>query len=56
MEKQNGWHEYQSNEYLKSHADQQLQPQQQLTNGNQQFSRLPEQFQGQSIWTGRYLV
>ncbi|XP_058788316.1 nonsense-mediated mRNA decay factor SMG7 [Vicia villosa] len=56
VEKQNGWHEYQSHEHLKSHADQQPQPQQQLTNGNQQFSPLPEQFQGQSIWTGRYLV
>lgn len=56
VEKQNGWHEYQTYEHLKSHADQQLQPQQQLTNGNQQFPPHPEKFQGQSIWTGRYLV
>ncbi|WJX31948.1 hypothetical protein P8452_20332 [Trifolium repens] len=56
VEKQNGWHEYQTYEHLKSHTNQQLQPQQQLTNGNQQFSPLPEQFQGQSIWTGRYFV
>jgi protein SMG7 len=56
VEKQNGWHEYQTYEHLKSHSNQQLQPQQQLTNGNQQFSPLPEQLQGQSIWTGRYFV
>jgi protein SMG7 len=56
VEKQNGWHEYQTYEHLKSHSNQQLQPQQQLTNGNQQFSPLHEQFQGQSIWTGRYFV
>ncbi|XP_004513951.1 nonsense-mediated mRNA decay factor SMG7 [Cicer arietinum] len=57
VEKQlNGWHEYETYEHLKSHHDQQLQPQQQPTNGNQQFSPLTEQFQGQSIWTGRYFV
>ncbi|KAJ1384099.1 Tetratricopeptide-like helical domain superfamily [Sesbania bispinosa] len=55
-EKQNGWQDYQTYELLKSHHDQQLQRQQQLTTGNQQFSSLPEQFQGQSIWTGRYFV
>ncbi|XP_027343615.1 protein SMG7 [Abrus precatorius] len=55
LEKQNGWQDYQTSELLKSHHDQQLQPQQ-LTTGNQQFSSLPEQFQGQSIWTGRYFV
>ncbi|XP_014509094.1 protein SMG7 [Vigna radiata var. radiata] len=54
-EKQNGWQDYQNYDLLKSHHDQQLQPQQ-LTAGNQQFSPLPEQFQGQSIWTGRYFV
>ncbi|CAJ1964519.1 unnamed protein product [Sphenostylis stenocarpa] len=54
-EKQNGWQDYQNYDMLKSHHDQQLQPQQ-LTAGNQQFSPLPEQFQGQSIWTGRYFV
>jgi len=56
VEKQNGWHEHQTYDHLKSHADQQLQPQQQLTNGNQKFSPQPEQFQGQTIWTGRYFV
>ncbi|RDX75555.1 Protein SMG7, partial [Mucuna pruriens] len=55
VEKQNGWQDYQTYDFLKSHHDQQLQPQQ-LINGNQQFSPLPEQFQGQSIWTGRYFV
>ena len=58
VEKQNGWQDYQTYELLKSHHDQQLQSQQQqqLPNVNQQFSPLPEQFQGQSIWTGRYFV
>nr|KYP37878.1 Protein SMG7 [Cajanus cajan] len=55
VEKQNGWQDYQTYDLLKSHNDQQLQPQQ-LTTGNQQFSPMPEQFQGQSIWTGRYFV
>ncbi|KAG5010972.1 hypothetical protein JHK87_019487 [Glycine soja] len=55
VEKQNGWQDYQTYDLLKSHHDQQLQPQQ-LTTGNQQFSPLPEQFQGQSMWTGRYFV
>ncbi|AET00210.1 telomerase activating protein Est1 [Medicago truncatula] len=50
---QNGWH---TSELLKAHHQQQLQPPQPLTNGNQHFTSLPEQFQGQSIWTGRYLV
>lgn len=56
VEKQNGWQKYQSYDLSKSYHDQKLQPQQQLTTGNQQFSPLPAQFQGQSIWTGRYLV
>ncbi|XP_061362606.1 nonsense-mediated mRNA decay factor SMG7 [Gastrolobium bilobum] len=56
VEKQNGWPEYQTYDLLKSHHDQQLQPQPLLTTGNQHFSPLPEQFQGQSIWTGRYFV
>ncbi|KAK7276664.1 hypothetical protein RIF29_17808 [Crotalaria pallida] len=56
VEKQNGWHDYQSSELLKAHHDQQLQPQQQLAAGNQHFTTLPEQFQGQTIWTGRYFV
>ncbi|KAL2322376.1 hypothetical protein Fmac_026755 [Flemingia macrophylla] len=55
VDKQNGWQDCQTYDLLKSHHDQQLQPQP-LTTGNQQFSPLPEQFQGQSIWTGRYFV
>ncbi|XP_057431121.1 nonsense-mediated mRNA decay factor SMG7-like [Lotus japonicus] len=55
VEQQNVWQDYQPYELLNSHHDQQLQPQQ-LTTGTQQFSPLPEQFQGQSIWTGRYFV
>lgn len=53
-EKQKGWQEYQSVEHLKLQHEQQLR-QQQLINGNQ-FTPLPEQYQGQSIWTGRYFV
>ncbi|KAF1890145.1 hypothetical protein Lal_00025478 [Lupinus albus] len=56
MEKQNGWQDYPSSELLKTHHGQQLDPQHQLTAGNQQFTTLPEQFQGQPIWTGRYFV
>ncbi|XP_020207442.1 protein SMG7 [Cajanus cajan] len=51
VEKQNGWQDYQTYELLKAHHNQQLQSQL-LTTGNQ----LPEQFQGQSIWTGQYFV
>ncbi|CAL0317537.1 unnamed protein product [Lupinus luteus] len=56
LEKQNGWQDYLSSELLKTHHDQQLDTQHQLTAGNQQFNTLPEQFQGQPIWTGRYFV
>ncbi|XP_057725708.1 nonsense-mediated mRNA decay factor SMG7 [Arachis stenosperma] len=67
VEKQNGWQDYQTSNLLKTHHDQQLllqqqqlllqqQQQQQLASGNQPFTSLPEQFQGQSIWTGRYFV
>ncbi|CAL0315844.1 unnamed protein product [Lupinus luteus] len=56
VEKQNGWQDYQGSELSKIHHDQQLQPQQQLAAGNQHFTTLPEQFQGQSTWTGRYFV
>ncbi|OIW16288.1 hypothetical protein TanjilG_19004 [Lupinus angustifolius] len=56
VEKQNGWQDYQSSELLKTHHDQQLQPQKQATAGNQHFTTLPKQFQGQPIWTGRYFV
>ncbi|KAJ4724449.1 Protein SMG7 [Melia azedarach] len=53
-EKQKGWQEFQALEHLKLQHEQQLQ-QQQLINGNQ-FTPLPEQYQGQSMWTGRYFV
>ncbi|CAK8538657.1 unnamed protein product [Lathyrus sativus] len=51
--KQNGWQDYHTTEILNAHHHQ---PQQPITNGNQHFTPLPEQFQGQSIWTGRYFV
>lgn len=56
VEKQNVWQDYHALEPLKAQNHDQQQPQQQLTNGNQHFTPLPEQFQGQSIWTGRYFV
>jgi protein SMG7 len=56
MEKQNGWQEYQTLEQLNVHNEQQLQQQHQLINGNQLFTPLPDQYQGQSVWTGRYFV
>ncbi|XWS71250.1 hypothetical protein CRYUN_Cryun03dG0122400 [Craigia yunnanensis] len=55
MEKQKGWQDYHTLEHLKIQHEQKLQ-QQQLVNGNQQFTSLPEQYQGQSVWTGRYFV
>lgn len=54
IEKQNGWQDNQSLELAKIHHNQQLQQQQQFTAGNQQFTPLPEQFQGPL--TGRYFV
>ncbi|XP_022732164.1 protein SMG7-like [Durio zibethinus] len=54
-EKQKGWQDYNTLEHLKIQHQQKLQ-QQQLMNGNQQFTSLPEQYQGQSVWTGRYFV
>ncbi|XP_059429624.1 nonsense-mediated mRNA decay factor SMG7 isoform X2 [Corylus avellana] len=58
MEKQNGWQEYQTLEQLNLHNEQQLQQQHQhqLINGNQHFTPLPDQYPGQSVWTGRYFV
>ncbi|XP_054818971.1 LOW QUALITY PROTEIN: nonsense-mediated mRNA decay factor SMG7-like [Prosopis cineraria] len=56
VEKQNGWLGYQTHGLAKARQDQQLQPQQQLTTGNPHFTSMSEQFQGQSIWTGRYFV
>lgn len=57
-EKQKGWQEYQVLEQLNLHPEQQLQQQHQhpLINGNQRFPPPPEQYQGHSIWTGRYFV
>ncbi|XP_028797617.1 protein SMG7 [Neltuma alba] len=57
-EKQNGWQDYHTPELSKIYSQQQQHPQppQQFIAGNQQFTPLPEQFQGQSTWTGRYFV
>ncbi|XP_024028145.1 protein SMG7 [Morus notabilis] len=57
-EKQKGWQDYTMLDSLKLQHEQQLQlqQQQQAINGNQHFNPLPEQHQGQSRWTGRYLV
>ncbi|TYH53885.1 hypothetical protein ES332_D09G131100v1 [Gossypium tomentosum] len=56
MEKQNGWQDYNTLDHRKFQHEQKLQ-QHQFMNGNQQqFTSLPEQFQGQSMWTGRYFV
>ncbi|XP_023516118.1 protein SMG7-like isoform X2 [Cucurbita pepo subsp. pepo] len=55
--KQNGWPDFQVLEQLKQHNEQHLQPHQQLVNGGSQlFTSLPEQYPGQSIWTGRYFM
>ncbi|XP_027329740.1 protein SMG7-like [Abrus precatorius] len=56
VEKLNGWQDYQTFELLKAHHNQQLQLHQPLTTGNQLLTPPPEQFQGQSIWTGRHFV
>lgn len=55
--KQKGWPDFQVLEQLKQHNEQHLQPHQQLVNGGSQlFTPLPEQYPGQSIWTGRYFM
>lgn len=55
--KQKGWPDFQVLEHLKQHNEQHLQPHQQLVNGGSQlFNPLPEQYPGQSIWTGRYFM
>lgn len=55
--KQKGWPDFQVLEQLKQHNEQHLQPHQQLVNGGSQlFTSLPEQYPGQSIWTGRYFM
>ncbi|GMI84158.1 hypothetical protein like AT5G19400 [Hibiscus trionum] len=56
MEKQKGWQDYHMLEHLKNRHELKLQQQQQLINGNQQFTAQPEQYQGQSVRTGRYFV
>ncbi|XP_024926804.3 nonsense-mediated mRNA decay factor SMG7 [Ziziphus jujuba] len=55
-EAQKGWQDYPMFDHLKTNNEQQLQQQQQFLNGNQNFTPLPEQYQGQSAWTGRYFV
>ncbi|MBA0704229.1 hypothetical protein Golax_016499 [Gossypium laxum] len=55
MEKQKGWQDYDTLEHLKIQHEQKLQ-QQQIMNGNQQFTSLPEQYKGPSVWTSRYFV
>ncbi|MBA0784255.1 hypothetical protein Gotri_001847 [Gossypium trilobum] len=55
MEKQKGWQDYHTLEHLKNRHELKLQ-QQQVMNGNQQFTAQPEPYQGQSVWTGRYFV
>ncbi|KAF2291955.1 hypothetical protein GH714_042297 [Hevea brasiliensis] len=52
-EKQKGWQNYHAFEHLRL---QQEQLQQQLLNGNQQFTPMSEQYHGKSIWGGRYIV
>ncbi|XP_043691198.1 protein SMG7 [Telopea speciosissima] len=54
VENQKIWQEYQLQEQLKLYQGQQHQ--QQLQHGNQQFTPLPEQYQGQSLWAGRFFV
>ncbi|KAE8734774.1 Protein SMG7 [Hibiscus syriacus] len=51
-EKEKGLQDYNILEQLKIQREQKLY--QQLMDGNQQFTSLPEQYQGQSAWTGRY--
>ncbi|XP_042479617.1 protein SMG7 isoform X1 [Macadamia integrifolia] len=50
VENQKSWQEYQLQEQMKLYQGQQLQ------HGNQQFTPLPEQYQGQSLWAGRFFV
>ncbi|GMP97762.1 hypothetical protein CsSME_00045897 [Camellia sinensis var. sinensis] len=51
-EKQNGWQDYQFSERLKLYQEQE----QQFQKGNQQSITLPEQYQGQTLWEGRFFV
>lgn len=59
VEKQKAWQDLQPRGPLKLHHEQQLQQpqqQQQLLKEYQQFTPLPDQYQGQSVWPGRYFV
>lgn len=51
IENQNGWHDYQFPEHVKLY--QQLQQQ---LEGKEQSVVLPQQYQGQSLWEGRFFV
>ncbi|KAJ7964984.1 Protein SMG7 [Quillaja saponaria] len=51
VEKQNGQQDYQTYDYVKAHHEQHLQPLQLIKTGDQHFPPMPEQFQGNSIWT-----
>ncbi|KAE8657816.1 Protein SMG7 [Hibiscus syriacus] len=55
MEKEKGWLDYSTLEHLKIQNEQKLH-QNQPMNGNQHFTSLPEQYEGQSAWAGRYFV
>ncbi|KAK6942181.1 Telomerase activating protein Est1-like, N-terminal [Dillenia turbinata] len=50
---QKGWQDYQFSDNLSVYQEQQ---QQQLQKGNLQSIPLPEQYQGQSLWEGRFFV
>lgn len=50
VENQKGWQDYQFSEQMKLFQEQQ----QQLQKGNQQSAVLPQQYQGQSLWEGRF--
>ncbi|VVA27178.1 PREDICTED: SMG7 [Prunus dulcis] len=54
-EKQKIWQDFQMLNDIVLHHEMQLQ-QQLLVNGNQHSIPQPEQYQGQSVWTGRYFV
>ncbi|XP_004291734.1 PREDICTED: protein SMG7 [Fragaria vesca subsp. vesca] len=57
-ENQNSRQDFRMLEDLKLHHEMQLQQQQQqqFVNGNPHLNPQPEQYQGQSVWTGRYFV
>ncbi|XP_010269415.1 PREDICTED: protein SMG7-like [Nelumbo nucifera] len=53
LENWKGWPEHQLQEHLKLYQGQQQQLHQQ---GDKQSTSMPEQYQGQSLWTGRFFV